>query len=363
MPTELGILTSIQPRDRRGTSVHYDLPPLIESARVIRVNAEAFLVDVVTDLTGRRARDLDVGGIGISPQGAMTGYMPQPGDYCLVVFPSDTTIPKILMYLPVLNRIDGARGYRMKMQPGDHVMSTEDGNYVAVRRGGIVDIAANPITRRMWVPVLNQIKDFCETYILNTAGGVLRWSNRRDALATTALGSGTELVWEIKESSKGQVVLVLRQGKVDTVKDMPDRAIDHKSVVDGGLELARVTVDRLGNLKVEYASANVKVRGDANLEVGGDVNLDVTGEYNVKATEGINLGGGTLESAALGESLVSALASFLTDVVTNAAAFVTPPSIPGPPPMQLNPLVVQAVSTLLAALKDSSLLAKDVKLS
>jgi hypothetical protein len=73
------------------------------------------------------------------------------------------------------------RGGRELLNPGDLHFSTRDGNFVTIRRGGIVQIGATPVCQRVFIPIRNIIRDFAENYELATPGGDLTWLvNRTD---------------------------------------------------------------------------------------------------------------------------------------------------------------------------------------
>jgi len=302
-------LTSLKLPDPGGGWVPPDRPVLIETAEVVRVDPDLWTCDLECKFSGRRPSNIEIGGLGVSRNGTMMGYMPQVGDKCIVAHLSDVRSPVILMFLPVVAQRGYARGRRKAMRPGDTMMSSESGNYVHVHAGGIVDIAADPVTRRIFIPLLHQIKDICENYTLETAGGEFRWKNRRDEKGID--GTPVELVYEVKEFSKGEVVLVLKQGNVTDVTDMPDRPVDHRAVQKDGEEVFRCTVDRAGNLKVTAASTTLEFTDDFDMTVEGEFNMSATGKAKLNGDSGVELANAT-EPAVLGTTLKTQLEAFLT---------------------------------------------------
>ena len=61
------------------------------------------------------------------------------------------------------------------MNPGDIGMTTRDGNFIMLRRGGIVQLGATAMAQTVYIPIRNYIKQFCENYELHTLGGDVEW--------------------------------------------------------------------------------------------------------------------------------------------------------------------------------------------
>jgi hypothetical protein len=218
------------------------------------------------------------------------------------------------------------------MRPGDQMMSTEAGNFVHVTSSGILDEGANPVTRRIYVPILNQIKDFCENYLLNTAGGVLKWVNRRDN-TPSAEGSETEVVWQIKEFSEGRVVMEAREGSVQGVTDTVAKPLYHRDIRKLGEVIARVTLDVDGNMLLQGAQADLSFTGDFRMAVGGEFRVEAEGDVVLKGAM-VKLAN-AIEPAVLGQTLVSTLKTYGQGVDTYIAALNT---------------ILTAVGTAIAAL-------------
>lgn len=353
--------------DRGGLDVGFDRPPIIETAEVIRVDPVSWLVDVFTSRSARFCRNLIVPGTGVDRYGSMMGYMPKVGDKCLIVHPSDSYIPEIICYTPYVDSRTGGRGSRKEMRPGDMLMSTSDGNYVHVHAGGIVDIAATPLARRIFTPVLNQIKDFCENYVLNSAGGSVRWENRRESIGPN--GQGTELVWEIKSESRGKPVLISRQGGVSNVTDVSG-AVDHKEVRKSGSVSYRKTINLDGDIVLEAKSSKESYSSDYVVDSGGNLDLKASGVANLKGEGGVKLAKAT-EPAILGQTLLNLLVELtgaLTEFATVAgpamATLFTAPAVPGAGQAP----AATAFATLVAKIasiqgKLSTILARDTSLS
>lgn len=125
-------------------------------------------------------------------------YMPEVGAYCYVVFPADDTA-FILGY--VINPSNApsesasedsaaaldVSGEREPLEPGDMRMATADGNQVVVRRGGLVQIGANGMCQRLYIPLENTVRDFFQRYQARSPLGAIDWGH-----PTIVYGSGTD---------------------------------------------------------------------------------------------------------------------------------------------------------------------------
>ncbi len=128
--------------------------------------------------------------------------MPEVGAICMLAWPSDNTPPFIMGYKPAASTttsedqenpagadlegepVDQAVSFRSRrprdMNPGDIAITTRDENFLMLRRGGIIQIGATAIAQRVYIPVLNFIRDFAENYRMDTFGGDVEWRVYRD---------------------------------------------------------------------------------------------------------------------------------------------------------------------------------------
>jgi hypothetical protein len=169
----------------------------LEEAVVTDVDRKTYTITVDTKHSSKTVTDIQVG----SPyhhhdSGEGIHHLPEVGAICYLAFPSDNTPPFVLTYLgaasvvstadgtPARSTPDGAgsdtdvsfRSKRPALNPGDIAITTRDENFLYLRRGGIVQIGATPISQRIYIPILNYIKDFCENYEMQTFGGDVAWT-------------------------------------------------------------------------------------------------------------------------------------------------------------------------------------------
>lgn len=159
-------------------------PASVESGRIINVNVDDWSVDVVSEHANKKFLDLQV----MSPYFHFAGgegiyVMPEVGALVWVCIPSSGQFapPFILGYqAPFQESLSNFRSGRQNMSPGDLMFRTRDGNFIALRRGGVVQIGSTSVAQRMYLPIRNFIKDFCENYSLSCFGGELTWLTDRD---------------------------------------------------------------------------------------------------------------------------------------------------------------------------------------
>jgi hypothetical protein len=122
-------------------------------------------------------------------------YMPEVGAHCWVAIPNDNTPPFIMGFRapPAVITAAGSdplrssdtpggsstdvsyQSNRPDLNPGDIALTTRDGSFVILRRGGVLQIGATALAQRIFVPIRNFIHDYAENYELATPGGDVCW--------------------------------------------------------------------------------------------------------------------------------------------------------------------------------------------
>ena len=207
----------------------------IESARVADVNVRDYTVSVYTEESWKKFFDIPFS----SPylhfsSGSGIHFLPEAGATCWICFPSDFGPPFVLGWYGPPDGEGSMRGFRRAMEPGDLVMDGRDGNYVWVRRGGIVEVAATPICRRFYIPIDNIIRDVAGSYRLQTLGGAWDWSVSReeddpDGRQPVRFAVG------IREFADDEKVLVSLDVAGAVGKDEDDADIAQALLSDGGV--------------------------------------------------------------------------------------------------------------------------------
>jgi hypothetical protein len=160
------------------------VPAYIESGRVLDVDLDTYTVSVATQFSKKPQL-----GIPFSTpyqhfsNGEGIYFMPEVGSLCWICFPSDGQRPFVIGWAPASNEGD-YRAKKRDLNPGDIYLGTRDENFLMLRRGGVVEIGGGPLCQRIFLPINNTIKDFCENYGLHTLGGDLEWTVSREENTT-----------------------------------------------------------------------------------------------------------------------------------------------------------------------------------
>jgi hypothetical protein len=107
--------------------------------------------------------------------------MPEVGGYCVIAAMSRNQ-GIVLAYTTEPERSgDGGNwaASRPLLDPGDIVISTRDGNGVAVKAGGLVVIGANSMAQRLYLPVGGLVQDHFLRYRAESVAGNLIWDHGR----------------------------------------------------------------------------------------------------------------------------------------------------------------------------------------
>ncbi len=174
-----------------------DSPDIIQG-RIVSVNFVRYTVDVYSTFDRKRYLDVPVS----SPymhynNGEGITVVPEIGAVCYLCTPGDTSGPFVLAFVmphEVVNESApdaelGTRsrgtptgasdatfaGNRPLGKPGDISFRTRDGNFVTLHRGGVLQLGANELAQRIYVPLGNLVTDIAENYQMFSGGGTVSW--------------------------------------------------------------------------------------------------------------------------------------------------------------------------------------------
>jgi hypothetical protein len=296
-----------------------------EECTITNVNRKTYTVTAESRHTAKTIEDIQV----LAPyhhyaNGEGAHHLPEPGAICLVGWPSDNTPPFVMGYLgaaSVQNTEDDAperstvaaegsatdasfRSRRPQLNPGDLAFTTRDENFIILRRGGVLQLGSTPISQRVYIPVLNFIKDFCENYEMHTFGGDVSWTVGRqeddpsgDAPATYTFHMN-EFAQDAKATVRVQHLPLGNGDKAAWQVHIAPQGIDRD---DGSVESEVYSlVITTGGDKTEIVGGarNVTVRGNDTLTVEGSRTVDITGDHVTTAD-------GKIESIASGNNVVA----------------------------------------------------------
>lgn len=356
----------------------------VETCRIVDVNITDWSVNCVSEYGNKKYFDIQVN----SPyfhlaNGEGIYVQPEVGALCWVCVPSSGRFaaPFVLGFQSAADEdFDGFRGGRQTLNPGDIMLRTRDENFLVLRRGGVIQLGATPTAQRIYLPIRNFIKDFCENYELFTFGGELTWHTERDDqttdgsaltkfslrakekannkghVATLTIGSHgedspTTLLLEVFESGdEGAVAVVhLEATKEGDVKWQVKRAWE--LVVDEGDITLTATKGsfalRAGNTGTFEAEKDILVKSataKATVEGMNEAALRSSLKAVLNAPV-MHLGDGASSPVVKGEELVK----FLTKLINHLATFVgSPPTAPIPQALATPAVLLPDLSRLLS---------------
>lgn len=175
-------------------------PALLVQCRIINVNLVNWTVDVISQFDRKSYYEIQVA----SPylhynNGEGLSVVPEVGAVCVVAIPSDSSAPFVLAFIMPPTVVDSGTedapngmaqqqggpqqfatdasfdGGRKAPKPGDISLRTRDGNFVVLHRGGVLQIGANELAQRIYIPLNNLITDISENYVHHNASGSVRW--------------------------------------------------------------------------------------------------------------------------------------------------------------------------------------------
>jgi len=264
--------------------------PVIESARVLNVNINEWSVDVATKRSEKTYFDIQV----MTPyfhfaNGEGIYVMPEVGSMVWVCKPSEGRMSSAFVLgfqAPYDEDNDSYRCRRQNLNPGDIMMRTRDENFLILRRGGVVQIGSTPTAQRIYVPIQNFIRDFCESYQMFTFGGELTWIVERTDQTVTG-DAPTKFSLRAKEKANDPEFIadltIGSHGEGDkTTLDLVVR----DSGLTGAQLKARMTITKEGDVAWE-------IKKDYTIQVDGEYDLDVGKSISMKAGEEVKAEAGT----------------------------------------------------------------------
>lgn len=344
----------------------------LEQATVTDVNWDTCVVTVQTQHSNKDPEGIQVAAGYITAEGDFAGVLPEVGAIAHIAYPSDNTPPFIIGFIGspavVAGGDDGSparmsastpegsptdisyRNNRPRLNPGDQCYRTRDGNHLILRRGGIVEIGATAISKRIYIPINNFIKDFFENYAMHGLGGDLEWlvdrvendpSGNAPAHWTLRLNEfaqdekasvqirhlspaspgGTKFAWEVVVAPQG---ITRADGSVSGAKYEMTVALngDQVEVMGGARE---ITIDGNDSLTVG-GNRTVRVTGNHDLRTEGSIKAVAVGTHDIGGSS-IRIGGeDATDPAVLGLALVQFLGSATYDVA-GAVAAMSPASV------------------------------------
>ena len=188
------------------------------------------------------------------------------------------------------------RAGRPVLMPGDMLWQGRDENFVILRRGGVLQIGSTQVCQRVYVPIRNFIRDFCENYELNTAAGSLSWIIQRKEDSPAPAQTKNELNLILREYAQDKKASIrLSFGSLDAAKTTKKVAGDlwcELVVAPGAVEAADgkvagaavfvLQIDKQGNVFAQAQDWKEEIKGNFDQKVTGNSTQDISGNMSVK---------------------------------------------------------------------------------
>ena len=307
----------------------------VEKAIVINVDLKNFTVDVITDYEGKPFTNCQIAAPYFhTNNGEGIFAMPEVGSSCIVCQPSDDDTPFVLAFIgsfelegakqdnledkagevdteteeleDILKKLGApsstastgstsmkttsasARAGRPYMNPGDIMLRTRDENFIALRRGGVIQIAGTPTCQTVYVPLKNWMRHFAENFEVNTPGGELEWTVQRQE---NDPGGKAPVLYRLTLRDKAQndkADVQIKVGHVDDdVRYELTVAPEGITVADGqvsGTPKLKMTINKDGDQKLQIqGSLEYEIDKDRKVTIKGSDTVEVTGARTLKA--------------------------------------------------------------------------------
>lgn len=305
-------------------------PAYVEEGVVADINIRNFTVDWVSNYSDKKIFDIQWASPYLHPyNGEGIFVMPEIGSVCFVTFPSDGSPPFVSAFVAPMeaegkpeaedlsasvgeedpeeidtlpstrstgepsegsnNAPDASfRAGRPRINPGDIMLRTRDENFVALRRGGVVEIGATSIAQRIYIPIRNLIRDVCENYAMDSLSGSIKWEVMRQEEDPDG-NAPTEFEYITREFAQdAKASIKFRSGNLGSGDNVDDKMYHELIIapssidpttgqVDNGSEQYIFRIDKSGNSFVLQAGIRKEtIKSNLDQTVEGTRDLTVT---------------------------------------------------------------------------------------
>lgn len=312
------------------------VPSRILEGTIISTDTKNHRVEVAYSHMPGTVSDVRIASMYCHPNsGEGVNLLPEPGASCYVGFPSESNgRPFVFAYVMPPTSNEGDRGPRPEQGGGDIVLKTRDGNTIALRRGGLVQVSSSPLCQTLYVPVGNMLREIFEQKDMSSLLGRMEWVHDEPGVAGTVAHYRLELK-DTVESPLPRVVFEVSSGRADLMPlgyfntETPPAAVDNPAGIDPFLPTQSHMRLRLYESTgvLTMFEAQVSPAGDLHVYTSGYTLLRSTGLFRIVATGGYDVVG-TSWSSRIGvtgvreEELLSHTTQCLTTHVTRAPVIV-----------------------------------------
>lgn len=375
----------------------------IFQGRVVNVNLVNWTVDCISKFDRYNIFDIPFATPYLHhSNGEGMSVMPEVGATALVCIPSDTSTPFVIAFLMVPEVVDTATeddpdgttgksstddtsssasfgGGRPRAKPGDIWLRTRDNNFVILHRGGVLQLGADELAQRIYIPLNHFIMDISQNYAHHNSGGSVVWGIQEGPGQADYPTEYTQ-TFRVLANDKYADVRV-KAGKVKgTVPELGDfncqGDIDNlgiqSDIVVYEVDIAKQSFNpETGAMKDANVGKNVKLKffvdraGGTFLKAAGSIFMGTPKKFRVRADEGIELISKSITLAATEDTSLGggSLTHVKGDVVRLGAGGkpvatqgslvqltlpFTPMPVPGGPPTVFYAMVLTGNPTVLA---------------
>lgn len=265
------------------------MDPRFELGRIINVYPERGTVDWRSEMSEQYRNDIPY----VMPyfdqsQGTGIYFNPEVGTTAICCTTSDG-LPMIFGFIGV----DEGGSYlsgRPRGNPGDITLTGKDGNFIQIRRGGILQIGSTALCQTVYLPIRNILQQYAENFEIYTLAGTLKFNTLR-AEDSSDGHSRCQYTMGIKEYADDK----------DNIIDIQSGSLDNSFIFSittkdkgGGKNKISLTIDKSGNLNLTVGNdLTAKINHDLNLKIDHDLIITTKNDITMDSQGDILLGGDT----------------------------------------------------------------------
>jgi len=261
----------------------------IEIGRIVNIYPQRGTVDFRSEMSEQYRYDIpyalpyfdQVGGAGIY-------FNPEVGTTALCITTSEDR-SLILAFIGVDEEGSYLCG-RPQGNPGDILITGRDNNFLAVRRGGIVQIGSGPICQSVYIPTRNIIQNFCENFELYSLAGTMKFNVNRPEDNSDG-HSKVLFSLDVNEfaDDKGPIASL-------DIGSQSNNVIFSLITKDKGDGTTKITLtgDKSGNLSLSLEqNLKIVVKGDTKIETTGKTTITSKDDISMDSSANLKLHGST----------------------------------------------------------------------
>lgn len=170
--------------------------------------------------------------------------------------------------------------------PGDVSVTGRDGNFMVIRRGGIVQIGSKPICQSVYLPTRNIIQQFCENFELHSIAGDMYFTVDRPEDSSEG-HSKVRYSLNIREYADDKTSIADL-----VIGNQPDNlvlSLITKNKGDGDTKI-KITLDKEGTLNVSLEkNLKINIKGDTSITTTGKTEIISSDDIKIDSKKAVNI--------------------------------------------------------------------------